>query len=69
MSTRTSEEERSISKSKFSLQAQIGDTNLLARAAIIELVLATDMKQHFSILSQFQVYITADACAIMPRAW
>ncbi|KAK9833209.1 hypothetical protein WJX74_010496 [Apatococcus lobatus] len=36
------------------LMAHTGDSHLLARAAIIELVLATDMKQHFSILSQFQ---------------
>ena len=31
------------------------DAALLTRAAVIELVLGTDMKQHFNILSLFQV--------------
>lgn len=35
--------------------AQNRDTSLLARAATIELVLGTDMKKHFNILSLFQV--------------
>lgn len=56
-----------LSKGCWCLQAQTGDANLLARAAIIELVLATDMKQHFSILSQFQVpvvsFLVSHACA------
>ncbi len=37
------------------LQARNPDAALLTRAATIELVLGTDMKQHFNILSLFQV--------------
>ncbi|KAK9853879.1 hypothetical protein WJX84_001089 [Apatococcus fuscideae] len=39
--------------------AQNRDTSLLARAATIELVLGTDMKKHFNILSLFQTHFNA----------
>ena len=34
------------------------------RAAIIELILATDMKQHFSLISRLQVYMLTSSVAL-----
>ena len=42
------------------------DRNVV-RASIIELVLATDMKRHFGLISQFQVRVCI-GCPLMPRA-
>ena len=59
----------------FSKDMVLEDRNIL-RAAVIELVLATDMKKHFGLLSQSQVYAAvsdafqaSEDCLLMSSFW